>query len=187
VVRPDIGAQRKPAKKWSETMMLGIRPARPDDLDALQALQWRSLRRGLGGAASATMEASLWRLFGLTPRHLSAGTCLVAHDAAGPLGFVAWQAEPLERVGLPREALAPLPAGCGRATALRALHVVPDATKRGIGSALLGEAEQRLGRAGFETAEVLELRRMVRALPDRGTLTAPAVAAAPDRAAAAPG
>jgi len=198
-------------------MMLGIRPAAPDDLDALQALQWRSLRLGLGGAASAAMEASLWRLSGLAPRHLAGGTCLVAQGEEGPLGFVAWQAEPLHRGGLPREKLPPLPAGCGPAASLRALHVLPEAKKGGIGGALLEAAEQRLSRAGIETVEalvpvaaegffrrhgyvalsahatrlaggaVLELRRMLHALPERASFTTPACGAAPGRAAAAPG
>jgi len=198
-------------------MMLGIRAAASDDLDALQALQWRSLRLGLGGAPSAALEASLWRLSGLAPRHLTAGTCLVAEGEEGPLGFVAWQAEPLHRAGLLREALPALSAACGRAAALRALHVLPEAVKAGIGTALLEEAERRLLRAGIATAEalvpvaaegffrrhgyvaisahatrlaggaVLELRRMLHALPERKPITAPAVAAAPGRAAATPG
>jgi GNAT superfamily N-acetyltransferase len=198
-------------------MMLGIRPAASDDLDALQALQWRSLRRGLGGAASAAMEASLWRLSGLAPRHVTAGACLVAEGEDSPLGFVAWQAEPLHRSGLPRETLPALPAGCGRAAALRALHVMPEAAKGGIGTALLEEAERRLLRTGIDTAEalvpiaaegffrrhgyvaisahatrlaggaVLELRRMLHALPERKPLTAPAAAVAAGRAAATPG
>jgi GNAT superfamily N-acetyltransferase len=196
-------------------MMNDIRTATPDDLDALQALQWRSLRLGLGAAPSPALEASLWRLSGLAAHHVAARACLVAEGGeAGPLGFIAWQAEPLHRGGLPREALPPLPAACGRSTTLRALHVVAEAGLQGIGRALLREAERRLADLGVETVEalvpvaaeaffrrhgyvaisvhatrlpggdVLELRRMLRALPEghglkpHGAVTARARAAA---------
>jgi GNAT superfamily N-acetyltransferase len=177
-------------------MMLGLRAAAPDDLDALQALQWRSLRLGLGAAPSPALEAALWRLSGLAPHHLAARSCLVAEGEEGPLGFIAWQSEPLHRGGLPREPLPPLPAACGRSATLRALHVVAEAGLQGIGRALLREAERRLADLGVETTEalvpvaaetffrrhgyvtisvhasrlpggdVLEVRRMLRALPE---------------------
>jgi GNAT superfamily N-acetyltransferase len=195
-------------------MMRGIRFAIPGDLDALQALQWRSLRLGLGAAPSPAVEASLWRLSGLAPHHLAARACLVAEGGAGPLGFIAWQAEPLHRGGLPREPLPPLPAACGRSATLRALHVEAEAGLQGIGRALLREAERKLADLGVETTEalvpvvaeaffrrhgyvaisvhatrlpggdVLELRRMLRALPEGHALKPHAAGAMRGRPAA---
>jgi GNAT superfamily N-acetyltransferase len=175
---------------------MGIRPARPDELDALQALQWQSLRHGAATPPPAALEAALWRLRGLAPHHLAAGACLLAEDDNGLAGFILWQDEPLQRSFLPRDQLPPLPSACGRAAALRTLDVAPDRLGTGIGHALLAAAEQRFAAALVETVEalvppgaegffrrhgyvalsahasrlaggaVLELRRMVRALPD---------------------
>ncbi len=191
-----MAPQQVSDQNCAETMNMGIRPARPDELDALQALQWQSLRQGADGPQPAALEAALWRLRGLAPHHLAAGACLLAEDDRGLAGFIAWQDEPLQRSFLPREKLPPLPAACGRSATLRALHVAPQRTGAGIGRALLAAAEQRFAAAFVETVEalvppgaegffrrqgyvalsahatrladgaVLELRRMVRALPE---------------------
>jgi GNAT superfamily N-acetyltransferase len=193
-----------------------FRTATLHDVDALQALQWRSLRRGLGGARPAALEAMLWRLSGLAPRHVVAGDCLVAEADRGVLGFVVWQGEALDHHGLSRERLPALPARCGRAATLRALHVAPEAEGRGIGAALLRAAEAQLAAAQFQAAEafvppsaeaffrrhgyvalsahaarlpagaLLELQRMIRTL-DGKALRHPAAAEGRDRTAAARG
>lgn len=194
-------------------MSLGIRTALAADLDALQALQWRSLRRCHAAPMAAALEAALWRLGGLGPRHVEAGTCLLCEADGEPVGFAAWQHEPLHRSGLPRERLPPLPEAGGLSATLRALHVAPEAEGQGFGRALLRAAERRIAlRAGMSEALVppaaegffrrhgyvavsahamrlgpgamLELRRMVHALPEAEAPLPRPHAAAAARAAA---
>lgn len=194
-------------------MSLGIRTALPEDLDALQALQWRSLRRGHAAPMEAALEAALWRLGGLAPRHVEGGTCLLCEADGEPRGFVAWQHEPLHKSGLPRERLPPLPEAGGLPATLRALHVAPEAEGQGLGQALLRAAERRIGlrapmiealvppaaegffrRHGYVAVSahamrlgagaMLELRRMVHALPEaEEPLPRPYAAARPGRGA----
>lgn len=173
-----------------------IRTALAEELDALQGLQWRCLRHGLAAPRSPSAEAALWRLRGVAPRHVAAGTCLVMEHEGRLVGLVAWQAEALHRGGLPREPLPPLP-DPSPACALRALHLAPEMQGQGLGTLLLRDAECRIAaqarliealvpasaegffrRHGYVAISthvtrlgpraVLELRRMLRAVPPAG-------------------
>ncbi|MGG5822207.1 GNAT family N-acetyltransferase [Falsiroseomonas sp. HW251] len=188
-----------------------IRPARPDDLEELLAMQLRSLRDLAGPCYDEDLlEAALAEMGTMDPRMIAQGAYLVAEEHGRIIGGAGWTMRQPSYAALLRE---PLPDQDGRTGIIRSVHVDPPCYGRGVARALIRVAEAMLRHAGATRVETLvalpcvpayaamgygavadhalllagrmefTLRRMGRDLP----VMAPSFAAAPDRPAAAPG
>lgn len=188
-------------------MRLKIRPARPEELETLLALQQRSLRElGTLSYPIEAVEGALAQMGTMDPRMIADGTYLVAELNGTIVGCAGWTQRALNFGRLLREHLPALPVACGRAAQLRSLYVAPEVARCGIGRSLLAKVERQMSEHGIETAELLtalcgemffrahgyvalsahvvqlaggmefEVRRMVRALPERGFLIPDAAA-----------
>ncbi|WP_158287828.1 GNAT family N-acetyltransferase [Falsiroseomonas bella] len=130
-----------------------IRPATPDDLEPLLAMQQRSLR--LLGAAfydREVLEAALAEMGTMDPRLIGDGTYLVAELEGRIAGSAGWTLRKPNYARLMRETLLPLPGRCGT---VRSVYVAPEVTRRGIARRLMAAVEQRLAAEGAEVAELM--------------------------------
>jgi len=192
-----------------------IRPARPEDLEELLAMQRRSLRT-LGAPYYETeqVEAALAEIGTMDPRLIAQGSYLVAERDGRIAGGAGWTRRMPAFARLVREPLPPLDARTG---IVRSVYVDPPCTRGGLARALLAAVEARLCALGVERAELIAtipcvpvyaalgyatvsdhvlllggrmefpVRRMIRILPAMASLILPANVAASGPAAAAPG
>jgi GNAT superfamily N-acetyltransferase len=132
------------------TNEVGIRLARPDELDALRALVARSFR-GLGVAhyGHDVVEAAVGTIIRVDPELVHAGSYFVAERGGTPVGCGGWSDRVPTVAGLPL----PVP----RAE-VRAMFVVPEQAGQGIGRALLAAAEDAIAGAGFAVAHLVATR-----------------------------
>jgi N-acetylglutamate synthase-like GNAT family acetyltransferase len=179
-------------------------PEELEPLLALQQRSLREL--GALAYPPDTLEGALAQMGTMDPRMIADGTYLVAELNGTVVGCAGWTQRPLNFGRLLREHLPALPVACGRAGQLRSLYVAPEVARCGIGRALLGKVERQMAEHGIETAELVtalcgemffrahgyvalsahvvqlaggmefEVRRMVRALPERGCLVPGAAA-----------
>ena len=134
-----------------------LRPARLDDVPALQALIARSARELSRGDYDATqVEAALAGAFGVDTQLIRDGTYFVADQAGVPVGCGGWSrrrtlfggdADPNRDAGLLDPAR--------DAARIRAFFVDPAQARRGIGRALLEHCEAAAQAAGFRAFELM--------------------------------
>lgn len=130
------------------------RPAREDDLPALEALiplSVRSLQAPF--YSSAQMEAALGPVFGVDRQLIRDGTYFVVEHSGHMVGCGGWSRRRAVFGGdraRPAEDAALDPAY--EPARLRAFFVHPDWTRRGIGRSILAACESALCAAGFREA-----------------------------------
>jgi N-acetylglutamate synthase-like GNAT family acetyltransferase len=131
-----------------------IRPARPADLPALEALVPLSVRSLQAAHYSpAQMEAALGPVFGVDRQLIADGTYFVAEQAGAVIGCGGWSRRRSEfgsdgvRTGVDA-ALDP----ARDPARIRAFFVHPAWARRGIGRTLLATCEAALCAAGFREA-----------------------------------
>jgi GNAT superfamily N-acetyltransferase len=130
-----------------------IRLARPEELEALLAMQQRSLRiLGAAHYGRDVLEAALADMGTMDPRMIGDGTYLVAELDGRLAGSAGWSLRKPNFARLLPEPLLPLPGCCGM---VRSVFVDPDLARRGIARLLMARVEQRLGAAGADTAELM--------------------------------
>jgi GNAT superfamily N-acetyltransferase len=130
-----------------------IRPARGEELEAILAMQRRSLRAG--GAEKVDrglMEAALAQMGTMDPRLIGDGTYLVAEIAGALAGSVGWTLRPPLFGKLMRPALPPL---ATRSGGVRNIYVDPCFTGHGLARRLMASVEIQLAAAGLAMAEVI--------------------------------
>lgn len=130
-----------------------IRFARLDELEAILAMQRRSLRAG--GAEKVDrglMEAALAQMGTMDPRLIGDGTYMVAEIGGSIAGSVGWTMRAPLFAKLIRPNLPPLPP---RAGGVRNVYIDPDFTGHGVGRRLMAAVELQLLAAGLETAEMI--------------------------------
>jgi GNAT superfamily N-acetyltransferase len=130
-----------------------IRLARGEELEAILAMQRRSLRAG--GAEKVDrglMEAALAQMGTMDPRLIRDGTYLVAELSGEIAGSIGWTTRPPLFRTLMRPGLPPLPPLGG---GVRNIYVDPCFTGHGLARRLMGAAELRLAAAGLVTAELI--------------------------------
>jgi len=127
------------------------RLARPDDIEALRAMQERSMRGlCLGPYTRSEIESFLAHVGTMDPALLQDGTYFLAEAGQRPVGSAGWSQRP---PGYAR-------AGAGRAAPasprarIRSVYVDPDWTRRGIASRLMHKAEDSARAAGHLDIEL---------------------------------
>jgi ribosomal protein S18 acetylase RimI-like enzyme len=147
----DAGVAQYDRRVVSEHAGAVVRPARPDDVEAIAALHlasWRTAYKGFlpdDFLSGITLESRILRWQQALDPSASPLTETTVADADGTvLGVCSFgpRREPAsETVG-----------------AIYVLHVRPDVTRRGLGKALLDEALRRLAARGFGTSVLWVLR-----------------------------
>ncbi len=136
---------------------LSIRPARPDEVPALEALITASARvLSQGFYSEQETEAAIAHVFGVDSELVGDGTYLVVESHDGVLGCGGWSR---------RATLFGSDRFSGRASGLldptrdaakiRAFFVAPQAARRGVGAALLKACEDAAAAAGFTRTELM--------------------------------
>jgi GNAT superfamily N-acetyltransferase len=132
--------------------VLTLRPARPDDLAAVDALLARSYPRLLApDYPPSVLVTALPLISRARPELLASGTYWVALDAAGAiLGAGGWTAGAPDGTGM-------------RPAVGHVRHVVTDAgrVRQGIGRALMGRAMVQAAEAGVRRLDCLSTRTAV--------------------------
>ncbi len=130
-----------------------IRPARGEEMEAILAMQRRSLRAG--GAEKVDrglMEAALAQMGTMDPRLIGDGTYLVAEVDGCVAGSAGWTLrQPLFRA-LMRPELRALPPRCG---GVRNIYVDPAYTGHGLARRLMLVIELRMTAAGLDRAMLI--------------------------------
>lgn len=135
---------------------LTIRPAHPDELEALLAMQQRSLRQlGAPWYPRDVLEAALAQMGTMDPRLIGDGTYLVAELDGRMAGSAGWTLRAPNYARLLRTPLPELPGRLGRIGIVRSVYVDPDFARRGIGRKLMTAVEEQLVAAGVQTAELM--------------------------------
>jgi GNAT superfamily N-acetyltransferase len=121
--------------------LIMVRPARPSDMPAIEALHKASVRElATGYYSPAVLERFL--ATGTVDRALiEAGTYYLAEILGGPVGSGGWMA------------VEGSPAGAWRAK-IRLVFVHPAWTRKGIGRRLVQHAESEAARAGYRHFEL---------------------------------
>jgi GNAT superfamily N-acetyltransferase len=140
------------------TGSLRIRPARADEIPALETLITASARRLSQGYYTARQtEAAIAHVFGVDSELVADGTYLVVEDAAGALlGCGGWSRRATLFGGdrfAGRESGLLDPAR--DAAKIRAFFVAPAAARQGVGAALLQACEAAAAAAGFARSELM--------------------------------
>lgn len=136
---------------------LTIRPARADEIPALEALITASARQlSQGYYTHDEIEAAIAHVFGVDSELVGDSTYLVVEAADGVLGCGGWSK---------RATLFGSDRFAGRASGLldpardaakiRAFFVAPAAARRGVGAALLKACEDAAAAAGFTRTELM--------------------------------
>lgn len=136
---------------------LCIRPARADEIPALNALITASARiLSQGHYTPEETEAAIAHVFGVDSELVADGTYLVVESGGETLGCGGWSR---------RATLFGGDSFAGRASGLldpahdaakiRAFFVAPAAARRGVGAALLAACEQAARAAGFARTELM--------------------------------
>jgi GNAT superfamily N-acetyltransferase len=130
-----------------------IRPARPDDLEELLAMQLRSLRELAGPHYDAELlEAALAEIGTMDPRMIGQCCYLVAECDGRIRGGAGWTMRMPSYARLVREPLPPLD---GHTGLIRSVYVDPAATRQGLARALLATIEATLRDGGATRAELI--------------------------------
>jgi GNAT superfamily N-acetyltransferase len=130
-----------------------VRPARPEELEPLIAMQQRSLRvLGAGFYGRDVLEAALAEMGTMDPRLIGDGTYLVAELGGCLVGSAGWTMRAPNFARLLREPLLPLPGRCGM---VRSVFVAPELARRGIARRLMASVEHRLCASGADAAELM--------------------------------
>jgi GNAT superfamily N-acetyltransferase len=137
---------------------LTIRPARADEIPALEALITASARiLSQGFYSPEETEAAITHVFGVDSELVADGTYLVVEDAAGDrLGCGGWSKRATLFGGdrfAGRESGLLDPAR--DAAKVRAFFVAPQAARKGVGAALLKACEAAAAAAGFARTELM--------------------------------
>lgn len=137
---------------------LHIRPARADEIPALEAIITASARiLSQGFYTPAETEAAITHVFGVDSELVADGTYLVVEDAAGDrLGCGGWSKRATLFGGdkfAGRESGLLDPAR--DAAKVRAFFVAPQAARKGVGAALLKACEDAAAAAGFARTELM--------------------------------
>jgi GNAT superfamily N-acetyltransferase len=137
--------------------VLAIRPARADEIPALNAMITASARElSRGFYTEAETEAAITHVFGVDSELVADGTYLVVEAEGVTLGCGGWSR---------RATLFGSDAFAGRqsglldpardAAKIRAFFVAPQAARRGVGAALLEACESAAAQAGFTRTELM--------------------------------
>jgi GNAT superfamily N-acetyltransferase len=130
-----------------------IRPARPDDLEELLAMQRRSLRELAGPHYDAELlEAALAEMGTMDPRMIGQCCYLVAEQDGRIVGGAGWT---MRMPSYARLLRGPLPEPDGRTAIIRSVYVDPMATRQGLARALLAAIEAKLVACGATRAELI--------------------------------
>ncbi len=135
-----------------------IRPARPDEISALNALITASARvLSQGFYTPAETEAAITHVFGVDSELVSDGTYLVVETADGTLmGCGGWSRRATLFGG---DGFAARASGlldpARDAAKIRAFFVAPAAARKGVGAALLAACEAAARAAGFTRTELM--------------------------------
>jgi GNAT superfamily N-acetyltransferase len=130
-----------------------IRPARPDELEPLLAMQQHSLRvLGAPFYLRDVLEAALAQMGTMDPRLIGDGTYLVAELDGAIAGSAGWTMRAPNYARLLREPLCAMPGRCG---VVRSVYVAPEMARRGIARRLMQAVEQRLAEMGANSAELM--------------------------------
>lgn len=134
-----------------------IRPARPDEIPALERLIAASARQlSIGFYDEAETEAAITYVFGVDSELVGDGTYLVVELDGRIAGCGGWSRRATlfgsdrfaqRQMGFVDPAQAP--------AKIRAFFIAPEFARRGIGSALLDACEQAARKAGFMQAELM--------------------------------
>jgi GNAT superfamily N-acetyltransferase len=129
-----------------------IRPARADEIDALEALivlSARALSRGFYDARET--EAAITHVFGVDTDLVADGTYLVAEEAGQAVGCGGWSRRKTlfggDRFAARESGLLDPAVDAAR---IRAFFVAPGHARKGIASALLEACEASARQAGFQ-------------------------------------
>ena len=133
-----------------------IRPARPQDLPALLAMQARSLR-GLAGPfyAPEQIEAFLTCASTMDPRVIEDGTYWLVELDGRLAGGAGHMNRPVPSGPLPPTPLRSLPPRHGPVAIVRSVFVDPTFARHGLGRRLMEHVEARMRAAGVATAELM--------------------------------
>jgi GNAT superfamily N-acetyltransferase len=135
------------------TMPPLIRPAMPDELEPLLAMQQHSLRvLGAPFYPRDVLEAALAQMGTMDPRLIGDGTYLVAELDGQLAGSAGWTMRPPNYARLLPEPLCALPGRCG---VVRSVYVAPEMARCGIARRLMQAVERHLAAMGAETAELM--------------------------------
>jgi GNAT superfamily N-acetyltransferase len=130
-----------------------IRPARPDDLEELLAMQRRSLRELAGRHYDAELlEAALAEVGTMDPRMIGQCCYLVAERHGRILGGAGWT---MRMPSYARLLRGPLPPPDGRTAIIRSVYVDPTATRQGLARTLIATIEAKLRECGATRAELI--------------------------------
>jgi GNAT superfamily N-acetyltransferase len=130
-----------------------IRPATPDDLEELLAMQRRSLRELAGPHYDAELlEAALAEVGTMDPRMIGHCCYLVAERDGRIVGGAGWT---MQLPNYARLLRGPLPPPDGRTGIIRSVYVDPTATRQGIARTLLATIEAKLNEVGATRAELV--------------------------------
>ena len=134
-----------------------LRQATADDSEEIRELIGRSIRAlGAGDYSSEQIEGALRGAFGLDSQLIADGTYFVVESQGRLIGCGGWSYRRTlfggdARTGRDAGALDP----ATDAAKIRAFFVDPEASRRGIGSALLDHCEAEARRYGFRRAEMM--------------------------------
>lgn len=134
-----------------------LRQATADDSEEIRELIGRSIRAlGAGDYSSEQIEGALRGAFGLDSQLIADGTYFVVESQGRLIGCGGWSYRRTlfggdARTGRDAGALDP----ATDAAKIRAFFVDPEASRRGIGSALLDHCEAEARRHGFRRAEMM--------------------------------
>ncbi|MGW4519673.1 GNAT family N-acetyltransferase [Amycolatopsis sp. NPDC004378] len=142
-----------------------VRPARPDDLEAVAALRWRWVAEQDGlpgdGRAAFVREFAAW-----ARDNAATHRCLVLARADGVLGMAFLAITP--RV--------PTPAAFERACGdVQSVYVVPEARDGGLGGLLIGATLRLAAELGLERVTVHSSGRAVPAYERQGFAVSPSL------------
>ena len=136
---------------------IAIRTALPHDLEAIAAMQRRSLLAlAIGDYAADAVAAMAAHLPALNPALVAAGTLLVAETASGRVvGCAGWSRRPVDEAVTLDRAPAPFPPQLDPVGAVRSVFVDPSVARHGLGRRLMVRIEAAMVASGCVTAELL--------------------------------
>lgn len=143
---------------------LHIRPARPNDLDAVAVLRWQWVRATGGASPVTTRDTFVRRFLAWSRENASSHHCLVVVRGDGVIGM-AWPA-------LTRRV--PSPRVLERASGdVQCVYVVPHERNGGLGGRLIDAVPELAREQGLERVTVHSSVRAVRAYARHGFGTSP--------------
>lgn len=140
-----------------DNMGLTVRPARPDEREALEALITLSARNLSGGEYTpAQIEAAITHVFGVDSELVDDGTYFVVKEDGTPIACGGWSRRKTlfggDRYAARQSGLLD-PAV--EAAKIRAFFVHPGHVRKGVGRLLLSHCEAEAQRHGFTRCEMM--------------------------------